>query len=438
MTIPTVRALGVAPAPERSPRPQRPARQREIDKHPVTFSGSGSEYFRVWIVNVLLTIVTLGIYTPRARRRTAQYFYSHTQVVGSPLEFVASARKMLMGFLAFAGLYGAFKLAQNTGQDLAASIMFFGFAALAPYLWASAMRFRLGATRWRGIRLAFTANWKEVYTASWPVFVIAAIWAATFAALNALLPKLSEALGSETEEEMEVRMATAMADPAMTTNDWMAIGVGLVAAVLTLLCVIRLEYNYKRLLFARARIGSQAGRWKPVYGDFVKVWLATAGLLVVCLVLGWVLMTGLLFGGVGLLKNTATDPSVGAIVLMTILSILAFVVGITVISVPARAYREARMFQLVWNNAGFGGMTRTKTRLRTGSYVGLRIKNVLLSFLTLGFYRPFAVASEYAAKANSVTFYVRGGADQLEGELVQQQGAFGDAAADAMGLDLIG
>ena len=25
-------------------------------------------------------------------------------------------------------------------------------AALAPYLWASAMRFRLGATRWKGLR----------------------------------------------------------------------------------------------------------------------------------------------------------------------------------------------------------------------------------------------------------------------------------------------
>ncbi|RYF66268.1 MAG: DUF898 family protein, partial [Comamonadaceae bacterium] len=46
----------------------------DIEPHPMAFTGSGGEYFRVWIVNVLLTIVTLGFYTPWARRRTAQYF----------------------------------------------------------------------------------------------------------------------------------------------------------------------------------------------------------------------------------------------------------------------------------------------------------------------------------------------------------------------------
>ena len=70
-----------------------------IDAHPLEFTGSGGEYFRVWIVNVLLSIVTLGIYTPWARRRTAQYFYSHTLVAGSPLEFTAQQRKMVMGFV---------------------------------------------------------------------------------------------------------------------------------------------------------------------------------------------------------------------------------------------------------------------------------------------------------------------------------------------------
>jgi uncharacterized membrane protein YjgN (DUF898 family) len=46
-------------------------------------------------------------------------------------------------------------------------------AALAPWFWGSAMRFRLNATRWRGVRLQFTRSWGEVYRASWPLFVIA-------------------------------------------------------------------------------------------------------------------------------------------------------------------------------------------------------------------------------------------------------------------------
>ena len=96
------------------------------------------------------------------------------------------------------------------------------------------------------------------------------------------------------------------------------------------------------------------------------------------------------------------------------------------------------MFQLVWNNVGVSTIARSKTSLRTAAYVWLRVKNMLLTLITLGFYRPFAVASEYAAKVDSVTLYLKGGTDQLVGELVKQQGAFGDAAADALGLDLIG
>ena len=49
--------------------------------------------------NVLLSIVTLGFFRPFARRRTAQYFYSHTDIAGSPLEFTAQQRKMVIGFL---------------------------------------------------------------------------------------------------------------------------------------------------------------------------------------------------------------------------------------------------------------------------------------------------------------------------------------------------
>ena len=37
---------------------------QNIDAHPLEFTGSGGEYFRVWIVNVLLGILTLGFYTP--------------------------------------------------------------------------------------------------------------------------------------------------------------------------------------------------------------------------------------------------------------------------------------------------------------------------------------------------------------------------------------
>ena len=399
-----------------------------IHAHPTLFTGSGREYFRVWIVNVLLSIVTLGLYTPWARRRTAQYFYSHTQVAGSPLEFVAEQRRMVFGFLAFAGLYLSYQLAVETGQQLAASLLMFGFALLAPFLWASAMRFRLGATRWRGIRLAFTATWKEVYIASWPAFAIAALWTVLFFAAASLSPAMPTGIA---EQPGSVTPLPAL---GRATLGLMALG-----AVLTLLCVIRLEFNYRRLLVARARIGGQVGHWKPRYADFVRVWLATAGfflLTVLLLALAGAAFTG---GSVAVLRRTMGDAgSLGGMLLLALLALLGVLLAAVLASVPARAYREARLFQLVWNNVGISHIARSKTDLRAAGYVWLRTRNLLLTLLTFGFYRPFALVSEYAAKVRSVTLYLKGGTDQLAGELVKQQGAFGDAAADMLGLDVIG
>lgn len=97
------------------------------------------------------------------------------------------------------------------------------------------------------------------------------------------------------------------------------------------------------------------------------------------------------------------------------------------------------MFQLMWSNVGESQVARFKCQLGTGRYVLLRLKNMLLTLLTLGLYRPFARVSEYRMKLESVTLHVKGGVEQVAGAMVrQQQGGLGDALADAAGLDLIG
>ncbi|MFM9879010.1 MAG: YjgN family protein [Burkholderiaceae bacterium] len=403
-----------------TPYPQNPS----IEAFSLEFSGRGGEFFRVWLVNLLLTIVTLGLYTPLARRRTAQYFFSHTQVAGSPLEFTAEKRKMLMGFLLLVVLYIAFKLAADTGQDVAVSLFLLGGALLAPYFWGSAMRFRLASTRWRGVRLQFTARWGTVYKASWPVFVFALVWIA-FAFLA-----LADAPASA------VDLAAKNPRPALPTLTTWGPVLLLLALVASMLCIIRLEFNYKSLMVAKARIGSQLGHWKPVYGDFVRIWLATLGVFLACVLLVGLLLGALVGGSAGLL---AGDGGFGLVKLLLILGlVVAFVFVLLFASAPARAYREARMFQLVWNNVGVSQIARFRCALGTRAYVLLRVKNLLLTLLTLGFYRPFAMVSEYRMKAESVTLHVKGGLDQLVGQLVRQQDALGDAVADVLGLDFVG
>lgn len=403
---------------------------QEIDAHPLEFSGSGGEYFRVWIVNVLLTILTLGFYTPWARRRTAQYFYGHTLVAGSPLEFTAQQGRMVKSFIVLVMISIAYQIAVNTGQDTAVGVFLLAGALLAPFIWGSAMRFRLGSTRWRGLRLQFTASWREVYVASWPVFAMALVWFGVFFGMQYLAPESASALQDLAADE------SGDADlPTMTAAIWGLVVFGL---VLSVLCFIRLEYNYKSLLVLRTQVGAEAGRWKPVYMDFIKVWAATVAVFLL-FVVGVSAALGVLAGGSAALFMDQKNRLGAMIIVLIVVAMLGGIFLLFLASAPARAYREARMFQLMWDNIGLSQVARFKCQLRTSRFVLLRIKNLFLTLLTLGLYRPFARVSEYRMKAESVTLHIKGGVDQVAGAMVrqQQQGGIGDALADAAGLDLI-
>ncbi|ABM43830.1 protein of unknown function DUF898, transmembrane [Acidovorax sp. JS42] len=397
---------------------------QDIEPHTMRFTGSGGEYFRVWIVNVLLSILTLGLYTPWARRRTAQYFYGHTLVAGSPLEFTAQQRRMVVGFVVLLLLTVAYQLAVNTGQDTAVGLFILGGAALSPLIWGSAMRFRLANTRWRGLRLQFVASWREVYTASWPVFALALVWLGVFWGLQSLAP--AAVVNEETGRKL----------PEVTAP---LIGLVALGLLLTVLCIIRLEFNYRSLLVLRSRIGNEAGRWKPVYMDFVKLWLATLAVFLVSLLVLVALVAGLFTGSLGLVSKLGKGGMGLGIFVLIMAAFVGALLAMMLATAPARAYREAALFRLTWSNIGVSRIARFKCNLSTGGYVLLRLRNMLLTVLTLGFFRPFAMVSEYRMKLESVTVHVKGGVDQVAGRLGRQQpGGIGDALADAAGLDLIG
>ena len=475
------------PSPPFTPPPLPAAAQRPaIEAHAVRFTGLGSEYFRVWIVNVLLMLATLGLYTPFARYRSIKYFYGHTQVAGSPLEFsVRRPWRMFLGFVVMLSFYGLFEAANHFGFQKLAIGLWAAFLAVLPFLWGSAMRFRFGCTRWRGVRMSFRATWGEVYKASWPLALAGALMmgvgfaaavledeketaasaassAASHSAASGSGPQAatpdglppegdaaearapesgepgadeSEAGESESGEldESGDESAGDAREPELPEHMMLALSGMLLAVLGGWLAFMRLEYNYCVLRVRRAFLGQQPGRLRLAFSEWVVMYVQIGIIGAIGMVAAWVLMMLAFVGIMGAAAGGGRPGNIGMLV-MAALVILTLVVAVTV---PARAFRVARRFQLVWNGAGLGGMARSKTSLKTGAYVWLCVRNMLLTLLTLGFYRPYAVASEYAARANSVTLYVRGGLDQVSGEMVRQQGAFGDAVADVLGLDLI-
>lgn len=123
-------------------------------KLPFQFTGNGFEYFRIWIVNVLLTIITLGIYSAWAKVRTKRYFYRNTKVDGSPFEYHAKPIQILKGRLLIFGGYVIF--AMTTQFQPVIGLMIAIIIGLAtPWLVVRSHVFTARNSSWRNIRFDF-------------------------------------------------------------------------------------------------------------------------------------------------------------------------------------------------------------------------------------------------------------------------------------------
>jgi uncharacterized membrane protein YjgN (DUF898 family) len=144
-----------APGPAFVPPPQ----ERELR---FEFKGSAKEYFRIWIVNTLLTIVTLGIYSAWAKVRTKQYFYRHTFVDGTSFEYLADPLKVLKGRIIAAVALGLLFGSQHYSLPLYLCTVAV-FVLATPWVLVKALAFNARNSAYRNIRFAFTGRTGEAY-----------------------------------------------------------------------------------------------------------------------------------------------------------------------------------------------------------------------------------------------------------------------------------
>ena len=125
---------------------------------PFEFTGRGGEYFKIWIVNILLTILTLGIYSAWAKVRTKRYFYGNTRLDGAAFEYLANPVAILKGRLIAFALFAAYALANNF-LPLLAAILSFALMPLIPWLVVRSLAFRAYNSAYRNVRFGFTGTY---------------------------------------------------------------------------------------------------------------------------------------------------------------------------------------------------------------------------------------------------------------------------------------
>ena len=73
----------------------------------IRFTGRWQDYLKIAVTNLLLTIVTLGIYRFWATARQRRYLWSNTRIIDDELEWTGTGGEMFIGFLMVMGIFVA-------------------------------------------------------------------------------------------------------------------------------------------------------------------------------------------------------------------------------------------------------------------------------------------------------------------------------------------
>ncbi len=143
---------------------EMPASNPQASDTPIrfSFSGTGSEYFRIWIVNLLFSILTLGIYSAWAKVRRTRYFYGSTSVAGSSFEYHGNPIAILKGRIMAFLLIVIYNIALDMSFGVAL-LMMIVVMAVTPWLIWKSLQFKLYNTSYRGIRFGFRGALKQIY-----------------------------------------------------------------------------------------------------------------------------------------------------------------------------------------------------------------------------------------------------------------------------------
>ena len=146
------------------PPPQAPSRSGAWR---LRFHGDGSTLFGIRVVNLLLTLLTLGIYYFWGKVKVRRYIYSQTEFEGDRFAFHGTPIELLLGWLKVVPFLALlfflpqllFLVWQSPGAIVTGQFALVMLVILlVPVAQIAAHRYRLARTSWRGIRFSFRGS----------------------------------------------------------------------------------------------------------------------------------------------------------------------------------------------------------------------------------------------------------------------------------------
>ncbi|KPJ78956.1 MAG: hypothetical protein AMJ54_01185 [Deltaproteobacteria bacterium SG8_13] len=330
------------------------------------FSGTAGEYFRIWMVNLFLTVLTCGIFAAWAKVRSRRYLYARTLLAGQPFDYMANPWFIFKGNL-IVGAGILLYLFADTYNQLYSSGVLLAFYLVLPFLICKSLRFNAYNSAYRNIRFRFYGSLKESY------------------GIYLLLPIL-------------IPLTLGLIVPF-----WM--------------------YRRKKYFFQNFSYGATRNSFEGNAGAFYRTY-GLAGL--VSMVFLGIGVAGFL-GFVSFVEDISIQPAglSRAIVLIPIISYVVMMVYFTLV----QQYIFGRVTNYCWAQTRAGTL-QFQSRLEIRKLMWIRLTNILAIFISFGLLIPWAKIRRTRYILNSLTIISERSLDEYSAAAEADQSAIGEVTTD--------
>jgi uncharacterized membrane protein YjgN (DUF898 family) len=383
----------------------------EAEDLPIEFAGSGWEFFKIWIVNQILSILTLGIYSAWAKVRTNRYFYGNTRLGGSGFEYHAKPITILKGRLIAVGLLLIYVILGNALPMVNVVFTIALFLALPWIIWRS-VNFNARMTSYRNVRFAFDGPLKEVYLyllliPLLPLFIAAGIGAVAWLVFESIDTSLIITL------VMIAFLVFYLLIPYIQKS---------IAA-----------YTINNYFYGQGELSANLSVGK-YYMTYLAVIAWTLGFFVLFGVL-----VGLAMGFSSIGMESVSDLSKGDmsssndVFLFGALPLMYL--GMILLGFWLKAYVHTKLRNHVFSQIRLDSVLQLRSNMTVNRLFGLYVTNFLLLVITLGLAYPWVKVRIARFTADASKAMVHGSVDQYVTQQQSRQSALGEELGEAFDAD---
>jgi uncharacterized membrane protein YjgN (DUF898 family) len=349
------------------------------------FRGSAREYFRIWIVNLCLSIITLGIFSAWAKVRKKRYTYSRTILDGTPFQYLGRPIPILKGRIIAAVGFLFYYSATHFFTSLLPLVLVVGLIA-APWIIVRSQAFNTRYSAYRNMTFHFSGTYLKA---------------------------------------LEILFAWGII-PILLILIYYIADKKIFAAILGIVFVIfgfAFPWWIRRLknfLIEQTSYGGINGVFSAKGEQFFKIYFIS-GLITLAVFIPTVILLGIT------IRNDSSKLSEPSTYFFMLLMYFGYVVGYT--------YLKARSGNLVWNSTQLGPM-RFQSTLHTIDLLELYITNAFGIVISFGLLIPWAVMRTMKYRTDNMHVFLAGDLNEFKGSDMTTVTAVGSETMDIFDMDL--